>query len=321
MKKITIIISVFFILLFFSCNKNNFAKNTIDAISIINQINKGENIELVDKTISGKLDFTTIKKKHRKSPFIFVTYVPVSITFVNCTFTDSISAYKEAEKFAYITEFQGSVTFLKCTFEKSVNFRQTNFIGDIDFSGSTYNEDLKFVGTYFLGQNNYFRDSKFNANAQFSNSNFVGDVIFMNSMFSNKAEFNNCYFSKNVNFSSCTYSKVANFENIYVNGYFKTNYNVYNDKVFFTNCKFNGRLEMVKINSKLNFNFSNNICNDFVNMNAAFFDGIFTFEHNLFNYVKNDFEKIATSETCKTQITNNLTNSYTNYELKINNIE
>ena len=301
------------------CNNTATPKNIADNISannIILKINNEENIEFVDKTINGNLDFSTISDTYTRNPTIAVAEINSSITFINCHFTDSIIGFKVANDYAYITNFKKNMTFIDCTFDKNINFRQAVFNDIVEFSRCIFKDEVRFEGAVFYANNTYFHESTFEKLAKFTNASFYGDVTFMNAIFESDASFNNSFFNKNGNFAGCNYSEMANFGNIEVRGFFRINYSIYEQKVYFENCTFFGKIEAVKINSKSNFYFCKNDCRSFADFNTSIFDGKINISENFFITETTNFQDITISENCEVENQNN--KSLNTNEFKIN---
>lgn len=292
-----------------SCN-TNVSENTgtdITPNQVIQKINNSENIQFVDKTITGNIDFTEIENIFVRSNAIGIAEINSAITFINCNFKDSIIAFEVVDEFATICYFNKPVTFINCTFDKNINFRQSTFKDNVEFSGCTFADETRFEGVFFNGNENNFRESTFEKLAKFTNATFSGDISFMNSVFNADAGFNNCFFDKNANFGACNYSEMANFGNIEVRGYFRANYSIYYKKAYFQDCIFNGKVEAVKINSKGDFVFAQNIFRNDANFNNSVFTGNFNFSKNLFIENKCSFEDIKVAKVSKIEIDDNKT--------------
>ncbi len=293
----------------------------VQAEKIIEKINKSQNIEYVAKKISGNLDFTKSTSRYSQSAQIGVIDINSALTFINCTFTDSIIGFSTEDKFAYLSNFNKTVTFINCTFEKPVLLRQNRFKDIVEFTNCHFDENTHFEGSTFSGDNTYFKENIFNKNARFTNTNYYGNVIFMNNGFASNAYFNNCFFNRNSNFSSSSFSSTVTFENSEFRGFWRLNYSVFSKKAYINNCKLDGKLDAVKIISKENFIFSENKCNDKIIFEQSTFRGRFEFANNNLFEEKNIFEDAKKSEDCQTIIKSNYYTKIKTLKLAIKNTE
>jgi len=305
----------------FGCNSSETKVNAgeISSKYIITKINKTENIEYVDKTITGVLDFSTISNKYTRNPAIEVAEINSAITFVNCHFTDSIIGFRVADAYADITKFTKSVTFIKCTFDKAVLFRQNEFNDIVEFSNCTFNDETRFEGVSFNNNNVYFHETTFEKRTKFTNATFSGNVTFMNAVFNSNFDFNNVHVKQNANFSACNFKMQANFGNTGIDGFLRLNYSIFDKKAYFQNCFFFGAIEAVKIVSKENFIFSRNTCYSYVNFENSNFSNNVEFSNNYFFKGKTTFENMTKSDSTIVNQENNhiFTDEIIHFDFKI----
>jgi len=299
----TIIASLFII----SCNNQNIqsSSTSINTNTIMSLINSGQTVEFVDKQISGKLDFSTINNIFTNTPAIAIAEINSPITFVGCTFNDSVIAFSADTNYATITNFNKPVTFIKCTFEKSVNFRQNTFNQNVVFAQCEFLEDVHFEGAVFAGNNSDFKEVTYNKLVKFTNSSFYGKANFMNSQYNNISDFNNCFFNRSASFATSNFVKTANFGNTNFKGSFTANYSIFSEKAYFDNCTFEDYVDFVRVTSKVSFIFTNNIIFNSSNFNKSFFDGSLKFSDNCFYNPQNLFEEFSPSDSCRVELENN----------------
>lgn len=305
--KINLLILFIFIALY-GCNEAQIKSlDNISSDNIINRINSNSEVVFVNRQIEGNLDFTKVNNIFTNTPALVIANVNSPLTFVECTFTDSIIGFLPDSNFAYLTSFNMPITFIKCKFEKDVNFRQTIFNSSVTFAQCEFNEEVHFEGSVFYGNLSDFKETTYNKLAKFTNASFYGSANFMNAQFNDIAEFNNCFFNRNATFSASNFVKSANFGNIEVRGYFKANYAIFSEKGYFDNCYFGYITDFVRITSKTNFIFTNNSFYHNTNFSEAFFDGNLNFSNNTFIKNNNKFDEFATSDSCNIIFDNNNT--------------
>lgn len=320
MKKITIF-SFVLIAFLYSCNTSELGINTnINSEKIISNINNGKQIVFVEKQISGKINFSKINNIYTFTPAIAVAEVNVPITFVGCTFTDSIVGFYPDSNFAYVTIFNKPVTFIKCTFEKAVNFRQNTFNQDVVFAQCNFVEESHFEGSVFNGNTNDFKEVTYGDYVKFTNASFYGNANFMNSEFSHRVDFNNCFFNRNVSFSASNFVLTADFTNLSVNGDFKANYANFSEKAYFDNCSFYNKSDFVKIITKGAFILKNSSFYNDANFNKMQTGEKLIFSNNYF-FTTNSFDEFSVLDSCYLEIENNYKIGKSLFEITVDNVK
>ncbi len=320
MKKIhyfTILLIIFAV----GCNSNkstNFGKE-VKAEQIIELLNNGKNILLVEKTIIGDLDFTKIDNKYARTQNIIIANIENSVSFIKCKFEGNIIAFNvDDSKKGFFSIFEKNLTFSECIFKGEVNFRQTEIKGLSNFSKSTFEKKASFEGVVFNSLNTFFNDVFFEDEAKFTSSSFMGKTTFMNTNFSKKTGFNNAFFMKNVNFSSTNFKGYTNFYSIHSNSDFIINYANFHNEIIFGNSRFFGRTEFIKTFSKEKITIKDNIFYFDTKFNESTFKNKADIRNNTFIASKpelNDFTVETTTdfefENCYYPINKQLTMSDT----------
>ncbi len=219
---------------------------------ILKRMHSHKALIIKDKTI-GKIDFTQLKQIP-VSPSLSIVKVYPDIVFYNCTFTDSIIAFRTTKNKAIYTEFYGNVVFYKCKFHKPVIFKQSQFYRQTKFKEDTFYSFANYEGAGFLATKNNFSESSFKQKASFSGAKFLGEVNFMRSEFY-QAFFSKTVFNDLVNFSACKFEKYLSLYDIRANDFF-FNYVKVHGEAILKNCYFMTRTEFIKFSSDTVFKFS-----------------------------------------------------------------
>ena len=195
----------------------------VNAEDILQQIQKGEDVNFEDIRIMGELNLSKIKLetipneyKYRKNNHIGLE-CELKVVKSNITIKDSF--------------FEDDVIFSNTYFKKNIDFTNTYFSKRTDFRGVVCNKSANFIGANF---NNYagfggasfdgvadFRYSIFNDNADFGDAsfnyarfwgtNFSAGADFCIASFNNSVAFINARFNGYSDFGHANFSGGANF--------------------------------------------------------------------------------------------------------------
>lgn len=294
--------SLFFILAVINgCQSGvNNSSDEISADAIIKSINKGKPIVVVNKTIKGKLDFTKVSDKTIETEGNFRVWINSPITFINCKFTDTVSAYgftmQGKHKINVFVSFNRNVTFTKCEFHKPVYFNESDIIGLANFSGSTFYYDAVFEGGYFRFKNTYFTNALFKGKAKFQRTLFLGDVSFFQSQFDGKVYFQYSTVYKNAQFSNTKYEVFASFDKMSVNGELLFDQSEFKGDCYFNNSSFDGRTDFHKVIFNKKVSFKNAKIKERLNFSKAQINDTIIFENSVLYSLPDTTETITTKK-------------------------
>jgi len=172
-----------------------FARQTVSASQIMDDIRDGKNISYENVTVVGPLDFTFMAQKvpdlPRKARWwrngnsnTVEESIDVSVLFRNCTFRDDVLAYihDDPSGYTFIADFDKEVVFAQCTFNKNAMFKYSDFDADADFSGSDFQMETTFKYAEFDEYAN-FSGTRFDDDATFKYAQFDEGVSFKNAVF------------------------------------------------------------------------------------------------------------------------------------------
>jgi hypothetical protein len=196
------------------------AQDRVYASEIIEQINRGEDINYENVTIVGTLDLTDLENQRRKKNgsnwfgsdnYLYESSIEVAIRFVKCEFTGDVLAYISENDNTYIADFEQDVVFSRCVFEKASAFKYSDFPEQADFSRSIFKEDANFKYAEFE-QGLTFDGSVFEEDANFKYTEFDDQVGFANVIFEDEANFKYAEFPGGVSFEAAVFNDLANFK-------------------------------------------------------------------------------------------------------------
>lgn len=225
-----------------------FAQRTIDARTIIDQINRNQTVSYENVIIVGDLDLTAlanqreIRNSGRGMGSEYLSTVTVPMTFRNCTFRNKVLAYRTDDENGklfsgnnrvYNADFDEAVTFDNCIFESDAAFKysafrqQTVFAGgsfrDValfkyakfsdmaDFSGVQFRGPTDFKYTKF-GEKAAFGDARFSSSADFKYTKFEDGVTFQNARFTGPTDFKYVRFPRQTNLKNVAFDGLSDFK-------------------------------------------------------------------------------------------------------------
>lgn len=206
-----------FLLIFLnSCKKG--AEDEIEAETIIARIADEKPVMLEGKTITGKLDFTKAGKPIATHLNFARTIVEVPVTFHNCTFRDSVIAYRRSEHGGYATTFMHNLSILKCNLNYGLNVRASKILGDFNFVENLCYGKLEANAAHLKGKRNSLSRTRFIKEVNLDNTLIDGSLRAMRSHFeggfsARRADFRGdlvlgrCIFPKGLELSANRYRK------------------------------------------------------------------------------------------------------------------
>lgn len=216
------------LLLAFVTTAPTLAQKTVSASDIIAKINRNESVSYRGVTITGDLDLTSLTNqrevreggwKGESQEFLSVVNAPLS--FVNCTFTGKVLAYRTDEQDerrllkmsnkVYNTDFTEAVTMENCVFEKDAAFKYSTFKQRAIFTGNTFRDDALFKYAKFRSAAD-FSGSSFREYADFKYTKFDESSAFEKVTFERYADFKYTKFDEGVDFSQARFASTADFK-------------------------------------------------------------------------------------------------------------
>jgi len=179
------------------------------------------NVYYEDETFTEKIDFTDLFMAFPVSTAGKEARFNKSVTFVSCTFDESVLAYSEKEDGSTRTAFEANVSFINCTFKKGVVFRGSTFQGTCLFNGCDFEDEVDFQAASFF------------SDAYFEKNSFADEAKFQNCYFQQKANFLESSFSENASFQGSTFNLGAQFGVVKLYGYADFSLCDFRDGAFF----------------------------------------------------------------------------------------
>jgi len=214
--------------------------------SIEDLIKAGENVFFQDMTFDDDIDFTQFER-NLISDGVYQVRIISSVTFQNCTFNGTVTAYrKDKDNALIITNFQSNLSFIGCVFKNDVSFRAASIQGRTDFTESSFLKTASFEECTFF-QNAYFRASTYHEELRFQNAVFMQKANFLKAEFDVTASFQLAIFHSEAQFSSTKFMGYADFGLINCQGNFFANYAEFANRAIFNNGIFYGQADLLNI--------------------------------------------------------------------------
>lgn len=290
-----------------SCGKSDDAKGdgaVISADKILKQIRQGKNVNVYNKTITGKLDFTELSLSGKKLD-VSAVYIPVEVCFRNCVFEDSVLTFSSNDELKkdLLTVFERNVIFQECEFRQALVMPQTCFRGRFDFDICKVEGESDFSGCSFRDGVS-FRQSNFGGDSYFVSCNFFGRSNFMKVLFKNSAVFQYVRFHDAAMFADSHFYGGVDMSRLYAGAY-----------IDFSNAKFSGNvlmaysqylcdLRLVSCSFSKRLSFCNNMVCGTIKMPKAKFGSELVFSDNILMSAP-ETQDVEKSDSCAVSQTNN----------------
>ncbi len=296
-------IALLFLIIHVCCQKTNKgnedSKLFLPADKIESKIFKGHNITIKDTTIKNTLNFTTIGERFPENPNKYRNSIPVSITFVNCTFHDDLLAFSKDNNAITSSVFENNITFINCSFKGKVNFSESLFKGVVNFSASEFEDIVDFQGATFLMNKSYFSECIFKNSARFQRTDFYGDANFFKCDFDKDVSFQNALVRKDLNMASSTFQKYADFINVSIYRDVNFNYTKFMGRVILQQLSVYGNFSAEQLHFHKNADLSYGFFGHGFNTNDAFINDTLFLNGSVFVAGNPSFKTIKLHENAK----------------------
>lgn len=209
------------------------AQKSVSASQILQDIKNGKEVSYENVTIEGTLDFTLMDEKiddltertrrgKNSAHNNIDESTAVTVSFVNCTFTDDVLAYihDDLSGYTFTADFKRDVTFRKCEFSGKAMFKYSNFEGEVDFGETKFRMESTF------------KYAEFDESASFANTGFNNDAIFKYADFDRGVTFENAVFEESLNIKYLDVRGAFNFDRVEVGGDIDSKYTSIKDRSF-----------------------------------------------------------------------------------------
>ncbi len=259
-KRLTYTILLIFVCFFYSCRENT---DKISAKEIIQQINNNERVTILNKTITGDLDFSAVKNANFESLGIIRAYVNASISFINCKFTGQVKACRsegeKIEKLSFYTRFDKNLTFINCQFHQEVNFNEADIVGTANFSSSIFYKKASFEGLFMRNKENYFSEAIFKNTLQMQRIYSLGNLNFLKAEFDGITSFQNAVFVGDIQLGAIKASKAFYFDKIKTHKGLYFTYADFSGTFSANNCNIGGKADFQATKFQNKFSMKNTV--------------------------------------------------------------
>ena len=225
----------------------------IEAKDIIKQINKGKNIQLVDKIISDDLDFTKIEDRCADANGSMQHSVKPEILFVKCVFLGKVTCSSREGKISHQARFDNNLSFRACDFRNTVDFNYTSIGGSLNLAQSVFRENADLNSIFVKGSGVQLWEVKAEKGFSMVDLRTLGGVNMMDAQFKQ-----NCMLQSmqctNLQFSNVVCESLLDLSMSNVKGRALINYGQFSGSVLMNNvhmeeldmlsCKFGKELQL-----------------------------------------------------------------------------
>lgn len=203
--------AIFLVQLFNSCKRHDKGNdNVVQANRIIEQLREGKKIVYHDKTIEGKLDFSVINNAPEATG-LMRAYIDQPVSFIKCTFTDTVTTERKNGRVAYNSHFTKSVSFIDCNFNQAFNFQNAAVDGNLNFAQSIFYYGANFNGLDARGKVNYFTSTIFKGDLQLQQVRFLGNLSLFKAEIDGNLVSQNGTFHEGINLGKINLKQTAHF--------------------------------------------------------------------------------------------------------------
>jgi hypothetical protein len=259
----------FFTLFLLSCTQTipGKDKEEVKASSVIKMLNKGQEVNFENKTITGDLDFSQVEVKTKIHTTLSQTVIKAAISFTKCQFKGKVICTGVADGITYQSVFMQNLIFNNCEFNSLADFQSVTVFGNVSFAGCQFNElalfnsfyshakasyfgqitaekDFSMQDALFIGSCDFFK-GHFKAGINFQGSRFDGLFNFSTVQCDSRADFSKVRFNNNCTFNYTVFTGIARFNqlrSLSIADFIQVQFNsdaLFTNTLFYDLCKFN----------------------------------------------------------------------------------
>ena len=224
-------------LITFSCTAAG--KKEIKASEILRLLQKGKDVQIVDKIVLDDLDFTAPQQDMKIiTPGLLQYDVEGNLFFSNCVFMGKVTANGKKKTLPVRTHFKCNITFHECDFRGEVDFSNAVVSGMVNFCKSVFRENARFDQLAVWAKDSYFSEAKAEKEFSMVYASFTGNLYCLNVEFEQKASFQETSVQGKLSFNNAVFKEKAGFDLISIGGAAFFNYAVFEKEADFSHSRF-----------------------------------------------------------------------------------
>ena len=185
------------------------SQKEMKASEVARLLQKGENVQIVDKIIWDDLDFSASKTQKVASLSLLQTDVEGNVFFSNCVFMGKVTSNGKKETLSVCTRFKSNLIFHECDFRGDVDFSSAAVFGMVNFSKSTFRENARFDQISVWSKDSYFSEIKAEKNFSMVYAAVKGNLYFINAGFDGGASFQEINVDGKLSFNNSVFKERA----------------------------------------------------------------------------------------------------------------
>jgi len=245
MKYITI--SVLVLVAIMACANLSSSKKSSQDVSwaeIAQQLKKGQDVYLENKTITGDINLYEAGRKSIKSRSSLVYQIPANLVLIDCMIEGKINAYDKGEKGSRFTASNGSIRLIGCQMMGDVHLDNIHVDGDLTLSESIIHKHFSAVSARVKGDL-IMNDLHVAGDLMMAEIQVDGYINLFQAEVGGISTFQRAWIGRDLQASAVTWNGYADFSQIRCVGAAYFNYSKFMDKVIFNNGYFRDRFELV----------------------------------------------------------------------------
>ena len=242
-RSLLFILSAFF---FLSCSAAS--NKEMKASEIVRLLQKGKDVQIVDRIIWDDLDFSASKNLKVFSLNQLQANVEGNVFFSNCVFMGKVTSNGKKEALSVCTRFKSNLIFHECDFRGEVDFSGANVFGMVNFSKSVFRENANFDQIAVWSKDSYFSEMKAEKDFSMIYAAIKGNLYFLNAGFDGGASFQEINVDGKLSFNNSVFKNSAGFDLMSVHGAAFFNYIVFEKGADFSFSRFLSVADFVNAN-------------------------------------------------------------------------
>ena len=224
------------VLFFFSCSAA--PQKEMKASEIIRLLQKGKNVQIINKIIWDDLNFTVSKDLKIAALNRLQNDIEGSVFFSNCVFMGNVTSNGQKESLLVCTRFKSNLIFHECDFRGEVDFSGACVYGIVNFNKSVFRENAQFDQLVIWSKNNYFSEVKAEKKFSMVYTSVKGNLYFLNAGFDGGVSFQEISVDGKLSFNNSIFKEDAGFDLMSINGAAFFNYTTFEKGANFSMSRF-----------------------------------------------------------------------------------
>ena len=245
MKYITL--SILILVAIMACANLSSSKKSSQEVAwaeIAQQLRKGQDVYLENKTITGDVKLYEAGRKNIKSRSSVVHQISANLVLVDCIIEGPITAYEKGQDGSRFTASKESIRLIGCQLMEQVNLDNIVIAGDMTLSETIIHKHFSAVSSRIKGDL-LMNDLHAAGDLMLAEIQVDGYINLFQAEVGGITTFQRAWIGRDLQASAVTWNGYADFSQIRCVGAAYFNYSEFMNKVVFNNGYFRDRFELV----------------------------------------------------------------------------